>query len=232
MDSESEAPALHADGTGNWMISPEVLEFLEANVDSESVTVETGAGYSTIVLSEIGARHTAITPSAEEAEAIRSWCADHGISTERTEFVLAYSQEVVPSLQPGELDLILVDGGHGFPIPVIDYFYLVPHLKVGGHLLIDDVDIWTGAMIVRVLKTEPEWEFGGLLNRRTAVFRKLAPLVAREWTDQPAVISRSRLSRLRRQALNGAGRLVAGDLDGLRQRIDRTVALRRARKRP
>ncbi|WP_300683259.1 glycosyltransferase [Nocardioides sp.] len=230
MAVEDERPTLHAEGTGNWMISPEVLEFLQRHVTADSVTVETGAGYSTIALSQIGARHTVITPSESEAAAIGAWCADHGISMERTEFRFGYSQDIVPTLDLGETDLVLVDGGHGFPIPVIDYFYLSTALKVGGHLLVDDVDIWTGSMIVDVLKAEPEWAYEGLLNRRTAVFRKVAPVQAREWVDQPTVVAKSRLGRLRRQGLNGLDRLVHGDLDGLRQRVARTQALRRARR--
>jgi dolichol-phosphate mannosyltransferase len=230
MAVEDERPTLHAEGTGNWMISPEVLAFLQRHVTADSVTVETGAGYSTIALSEIGARHTVITPSESEAAAIRSWCADHAISTERTDFRFGYSQDIVPTLDLGETDLVLVDGGHGFPIPVIDYFYLSTALKVGGYLLIDDVDIWTGAMIVDVLRAEPEWVDEGLLNRRTAVFRKVAPVQAREWIDQPTVVAKSRLGRLKRQGLNGLDRLLHGDLDGLRQRVARTRALRKARQ--
>jgi hypothetical protein len=203
------------------MIAEEVLDFLTKHVNENSVTVETGAGYSTIVFSQLGAKHTAVTPSADESERIKAYCAEQGISTDRTTFEIGYSQDVLPGLETTDFDLALVDGGHGFPIPAIDYFYLAPRLRVGGYLLLDDVDVWTGDMIVSVLKKEPEWEYGGKLARRTAVFKKTAPFVAREWCDQPAVVSRSRVPMFLRKAANGTEHLLKGDFKGVRERIQR-----------
>ena len=48
------------------MIAEEVLDFLAEHVNENSVTVETGAGYSTIVFAQLGSQHTAITPAADE----------------------------------------------------------------------------------------------------------------------------------------------------------------------
>lgn len=141
------------------MIAEEVLDFLTEHVNKDSVTVETGAGYSTIVFAQLGAKHTAITPATDEVQRIRAYCNEQGIATDRTTFRIGYSQDVLPDLEVTDVDLALIDGGHGFPIPAIDYFYLAPRLRIGGYLLIDDVDVWTGHMIVSVLKREPEWEF-------------------------------------------------------------------------
>ncbi len=221
MDLNASGPTLHRGGQSNWMIAEEVLDFLTKHVNEDSVTVETGAGYSTIVFSQLGAQHTAITPAADEAERITVYCAEQGIATDRTTFKIGYSQDVLPGLEITDLDLALIDGGHGFPIPAIDFFYLAPRLRVGGYLLIDDVDVWTGEMIVSVLKREPEWEFGGKLARRTAVFRKTAPFVAREWCDQPAVVARSRVRMFVRKAANGTEHLLKGDFKGVRERIER-----------
>lgn len=203
------------------MIAEEVLDFLTSHVNRDSTTVETGAGYSTIVFSQLGARHTTITPAAEEAARITAYCTENGISTERTTFAIGYSQDVLPDLECTDVDLALIDGGHGFPIPAIDYFYLAPKLRIGGYLLIDDVDVWTGAMIVSVLKREPEWEFEGKLARRTAVFRKTAPFVAREWNEQPTVVARSRVPMFVRKAANGTEHLLKGDFKGVWDRIQR-----------
>ena len=109
------------------------------------MTLETGAGYSTIVFAQLGAQHTAITPAADEVQRITAYCTEQGIATERTTFKIGYSQDVLPGLEITDLDLALIDGGDGFPIPAIDFFYLAPRLRVGGYLLIDDVDIWEPA---------------------------------------------------------------------------------------
>ncbi|MBM9461438.1 class I SAM-dependent methyltransferase [Nocardioides sp. zg-536] len=230
MNLSTSGLTLHREGAGNWMISEDVLAFLEAHVSAGDMTVETGAGYSTIVLAALGAHHTSVTPAEEEADAITAYCVEHQIPTDSVRFLFGYSQDVLPGLDLAEVDLALIDGGHGFPVPAVDFMYLAPRLKVGGHLLIDDVDIWTGAMIVSVLKQEPEWEYGGRLARRTAVFRKVAPYVAREWCDQPAVVAKSRITRATRQTANGLGRLAQGDLAGLRDRLRRAAQLRAQRR--
>lgn len=228
----SQKPALHRDGESNWMIHPEVLDFLTRHVTADSRTIETGAGYSTIVMTRAGATHTCVTPSTAERDAILAHCADHGIDTGRTTFLIGRSQDVLPRLEGGDdFDLALIDGRHGFPLPAVDYLYLAPHLAVGGHLLIDDVDIWTGAMVVAVLKREEGWSYEGKLARRTAVFRKTGPFEAREWCHQPTVVSRSRVSRALRQSRNGMERLLHADLAAVRDQIRRTRDLRRARAR-
>jgi len=33
---------------------------------------------------------------------------------------------------------VLIDGAHGFPYPILDWWYVAPHVKVGGHVLLDD----------------------------------------------------------------------------------------------
>lgn len=221
LDLNASGPTLHRGGQSNWMIAEEVLDFLTTHVNENSVTVETGAGYSTIVFAQLGARHTAITPAADEVQRITAYCTEQGIATDKTTFKIGYSQDVLPDLEITDVDLALIDGGHGFPIPAIDYFYLAPRLRVGGYLLIDDVDVWTGHMIVSVLKQEPEWEFEGKLARRTAVFRKTAPFVAREWCDQPTVVAKSRVRMFVRKAANGTEHLLKGDFKGVRERIER-----------
>ncbi len=40
-----------------------------------------------------------------------------------------------------ELDLVLIDGAHSFPIPVIDWFYGAGRLRRGGVVVFDDIDL-------------------------------------------------------------------------------------------
>lgn len=207
---ETIRPNLHASGAAAWDASDAVLSYLRRTLRSGWRTLETGAGRSTLAFAAAGCRHEVVTPAATEIAAIEADGARQGLPMQDVTFHEGFSQDVLPRLAgPVEdLDLVFIDGGHGFPIPAVDFQYLAPRLKVGGVLLIDDVDLWTGDMIVQVLKRDDAWGYEGLLKGRTAVFRKLAPFTPHEWTRQRYVRRMSFWPQTRRKLLNGA-RLIA-----------------------
>lgn len=78
----AENPALQAWGDGtpaNWAATAEVLRFIVEHVRPGMTTLETGAGQTTIAFALAGARHTAITVDASEAERIRGYFARQGL---------------------------------------------------------------------------------------------------------------------------------------------------------
>jgi len=137
-------------------------------------TLETGAGSSTIVFAAGGADHEAVSPSAAEHEAIRAACSRLGVSSERVRFHVGLSQEVLPAREPRPLDLALVDGAHGFPYPVLDWWYLAPQLKLGGIVLLDDAYMPPVGMLVDFLRRSPAWQVLPAIGYRTVPVRKLA----------------------------------------------------------
>jgi predicted O-methyltransferase YrrM len=137
-------------------------------------TLETGAGASSIVFAARGADHEAVTPSAEEAERIGAECGRRGISTEGVRFRIGPSHEVLPDWEPRPLDLVLVDGAHGFPYPILDWWWLAPHLRIGGRMLLDDAYMPPVAMLVDHLRSDRAWQVEGSVGYRTAIVRKLA----------------------------------------------------------
>lgn len=220
---------LHASGTAAWDISAAVLDVIAREVRPGAATLETGAGASTLAFAAAGAEHTAVTPSAGEVARIRAAAAERGVDLSRVTFREGVSQEVLPHLS-GPLDVVLIDGGHGFPIPAVDWTYTAPRLRPGGLLLVDDVDIWTGAMLVAVMDGEDAFERVAIVRGRTAVYRLTRPFVLREWRDQPTVVRRSRVRRGWRMARNGLGLLAKGELMGLIGKLAHQRDL--ARKRP
>ena len=65
---------------------------------------------------------------------------------------------------------------------------------MGGHLLIDDVHLWTGRVLRDFLLDEPEWAKLTELRGRTAILSKTAEVDPdRLWTDQRYVRNRTRL---------------------------------------
>lgn len=186
-----ERPMFHGRkqaGSQNYAIQWSVLEWMAEHVASGSSTLETGCGYSTVLLAAVSHAHTVISPFKEEHALIKAWCAQHAIDTQLCTFVSEASQEVLPSMEPLPLDLILIDGDHAFPAPFIDWYYTADRLKVGGYVVVDDIQIPTGAILKEFLLLEKSrWELVAQLDK-TVVFKRLtSEPVAKgiSWTEQP-----------------------------------------------
>lgn len=175
-------------GTQNYAIHPTVLEWMATKLPAGINTVETGCGYTTIVLASLATRHTVISPFTEEHDLIKNWCASHGISTEHVEFIAKPSQDVVPNLPHQPLDFILIDGDHAFPAPFIDWYYLADMLRVGGYVAVDDTQIPTGRILREFLLQESgRWSLDSELGK-TSIFTRTTELdVAKGimWNQQP-----------------------------------------------
>ena len=76
--------------------------------------------------------------------------------------------EVLPSWTPRPLDLVLIDGAHGFPYPILDWWYLAPHVKVGGVVLLDDAYLPAVSSIVDFGRASAAWELEDAVSFRTA----------------------------------------------------------------
>lgn len=222
---------LHAAGAAAWDIQPGILALIDAHVRPGMTTLETGAGQSTIAFTKAGANHHAVTPSDDEALRIRAACAAQGVSVAHLHFHIGYSQDVLPRLEPTPVDFALIDGGHGFPIPAVDFCYIAPRLKPGGLMVIDDVDLWTGAMLVDFLKGEGAFSLQEIQRGRTAVFRCTGPFSLREWTNQPAVVAKSRLRQFSRKARNAVGLVLSGRAGELGKKLDNERRLAEAAKK-
>jgi hypothetical protein len=161
------------------------LEWLEREVRPGLATAETGAGASTLVFAAAGTEHEAITPVDAERERILAECERRGISTDRVTFHIGPSQEVLPRLDPRPLDLVLIDGAHGFPYPILDWWFLAPRLRVGGLLVLDDCYLPPVGALADFLRAQPSWEVAAVPGRRTVVFRKLAEAQpGAEWSGE------------------------------------------------
>jgi hypothetical protein len=184
-------PGLHG-GREFWGLAWEALEWLEQNVTEGMATLETGAGASTIVFASRGAEHVAVTPEPEEEERIRRACREREIDDSRLTFNIGRSQDVLPALPARDLDLVLVDGAHGFPYPVLDWWHLAPRLKEGGRMLLDDAYLPGVAAVVDFVRSSDAWELEPPVSFRTALIRKVRD-------DEPptgadALASRGRMS--------------------------------------
>ena len=165
-------PSLH-DSPDYWGLAWEALAWLEENVQEGMSTLETGAGASTMVFAASGARHHVVTPDAEEERRIRAACDERGIDSSNVTFLIGRSHEVLPELEAEDLDLVLVDGAHGFPYPILDWWYLAPRLQEGGRMLLDDAYLPGIASIVDYARASSAWNLEAPISFRTACIRKL-----------------------------------------------------------
>jgi len=165
-------PSLH-DSPDCWGLAWDALAWLEKNVHEGMSTLETGAGASTMVFAARGARHHVVTPDAEEERRIRAACEERGIDASGVTFHIARSHDVLPELDVPALDLVLVDGAHGFPYPILDWWHLAPRLKTGGRMVLDDAYLPGIAAIVDYARASDAWELEAPISFRTARVRKL-----------------------------------------------------------
>lgn len=193
----SERPAFHQAGAelrragpaGDlkcYGIAAEVLRFLADVVTPESKSLETGAGCSTLMFAVKGATHTAVTPAPNEIERIRVYCRDEHIDLSKVSFVAQPSELYLPASQEGGLDVVLIDGKHAFPWPILDWFFTADKLKRGGYMLLDDARMRAVSVLADFMMVEPSWKMVRDFSGKTIVFQKLVDVALDVgWKTQP-----------------------------------------------
>ena len=190
-------PKLHESAgalTNGWRLDDASIRFLDAHIDADRCTVETGAGVSTIVFAIRRTQHTCIVPDARVVARIRRYCARHAIPLDRVLFITDRSEYALPRLGQRSYDFALIDGRHGFPAPFIDWFYMADRLRDGGTVLVDDLHIWTCRILADFLQSDPGWRPVVDLPRSAGFMKLQDGSQSAEWTDQPFVYARSKAS--------------------------------------
>ena len=191
-------PIVHG-GRATYGISPELCRFLDAHLSPQSVTLETGTGLSTLVILRRGvAHHVSIVPYPAELEAVRAYCASVGIPTGAWQPVMASSLAWLPSATLPPLDLVLIDGAHAFPAPFVDWYYTAEALKVGGVVVVDDLQLVTACILADFLRADERWDEVGR-DQRFAVYRKRVHPIGdeRDWLAQAWVVNSNPVAAVR-----------------------------------
>jgi len=133
-------------------LSPTVLAAI-ANLAPRPLllSVETGCGKSTVLLSNLSERHLCFTlddtvwyPPGDIRASLTFVRRCPSFRSDRTQFILGPTQRTVPTYKFDQpVDLALIDGPHAFPFPSMEYCHLYPHLRPGALLIIDDINIPT-----------------------------------------------------------------------------------------
>ena len=196
----SEQPQFHAwpDGRpANWSVASDALRFLFEQLKPGMNTLETGAGQSTAVFCIAGAHHVAITPDRPQADRIRGYLNGLDVKYDLT-FVHESSDIALPSGHciPERLDIVLIDGAHRFPFPIVDWHYTQHRVPVGGLMAVDDYRMPSVRILFDFLAGEDEWELLTTIHA-TSFFRRVRPTTnVWDWADQN--INKAHLEMVRR----------------------------------
>ena len=168
---------------GVWSTDRDCYELLAQQCRPEARTLETGSGLSTVLFAALGAQHTCVTPSQAEADRIMDYCNGHGIDVSALRFAIGGSDTVLPQ-RSEPIDILLIDGNHGFPAPILDWYYGAQLLVDGGLLVLDDTQLPAVGELVRFVEGDPRWASVRRSDKWAAWRRRGSGTLAQDWFEQ------------------------------------------------
>lgn len=124
-----------------------ILWYLEVYFAARPVRViETGCGASTILFSHYAGKHYSFCYDDRECEnsSVSFVTEFPEFRAEKVEWVFGPTQLTVPQHTISEpVDILLIDGPHGFPFPELEYYYFYRLLQPNSILIVDDIHIPT-----------------------------------------------------------------------------------------
>lgn len=164
---------------GGAFDSSVLLAIAEVLPDGPLRTLETGCGKSTIMFSNLSARHLVFAYDDRnlEGSSVDMVQQNSDFRADVTTFVYGPTQQTLPRHQFADddlFDVILIDGPHGYPFPDLEYALLYERLKPGAILILDDVHIPSIGRMYDILREDRMYEEVGVfattgLLKRTAL---------------------------------------------------------------
>lgn len=156
---------------GSGSVAAAVLRALQRHAPRGGTSMETGTGRTTLLLSNLSATHLVFAKDDEgdgdSLAAVRS----SPLLGAGVTFVVGPTQQTVIGYEFGPIDLALLDGPHAYPFPDLEYWAVYPHIRAGGLLVVDDVQIPTINNLFRFLRADSMWELLEVVEA-TAFFRR------------------------------------------------------------
>ncbi|WP_270935810.1 class I SAM-dependent methyltransferase [Falsiroseomonas oryzae] len=145
--------------------------------DGHSLTMETGCGKSTILFSNLSQRHLVFTfddrAVPDSSVAYYQGCPVTRLN--RVEPHFGPTQMTVPRHHfDRPIDVALLDGPHAWPFVELEYYFVYPHIRRDGWLILDDIHIPTIGQMLRTLAADPMWSLEEIAGGTTALLRRTA----------------------------------------------------------
>jgi hypothetical protein len=181
----ADPPQVHPGTNGAWSTDPACYEYMAHIAKPGIRTLETGLGVSTALFALWGCEHTCVVYRQAEVDACRQYLTSRKISDERITFHVGPSERILPNLELQDLDLVFVDGCHGFPVPTIDWFYAASMLRAGGVAVLDDAQLLQVRLgLFEFLNRDPRWTRTRRRRKWVAYQRQESGALSEEWAQQ------------------------------------------------
>ncbi len=170
--------ALPKDWHGAGTVSDRTLRAVAEHCPGpHDFTAETGTGRTTLLFSHLSRSHLVFAQDdsgggdslsrVQESPLLKP-----GVVT----FIVGPTQVTLPKHDlPDSLDLVMLDGPHGFPFPELEYYYFYPRIRTGGTLIVDDIQIPSIRAMFRILRRDEMWHLNGVVDRTAFFTRTDAP---------------------------------------------------------
>jgi hypothetical protein len=133
-------------------------------------TAETGAGRSTVLFSQLSPHHTVF--AIEWGGSISQPQQHSRLRAASVEWVIGPTQQTLVTHEfAHQLDIVLLDGPHGYPWPQLEYAKVYPTLRTGSLLIVDDIQIPTIRHLFDFLREDDMFELIEVVSN-TAFFRR------------------------------------------------------------
>lgn len=161
-------------GTAAWGLSRTALQQIARVTGPATVSAETGSGLSTLLFGALAAEHHCFTLLDQDREKLIAAAERLDLTLRNVHFHVGDSAVTLPATDLPDLNIAVVDGGHAFPLPVLDWYYLTRSLSDGGLILIDDTWIPTVRILSTFLDLEPSWKVAAR-DGRSSWYRRQRP---------------------------------------------------------
>jgi FkbM family methyltransferase len=163
-------------GTVPYQLLLELEWYLSKYFKTEGITsVETGCGGATLLFSAYCEAHTIYAVDDEGTESsrvgfVKSW---PELKSDKLKWVLGDTLHTLASTPlADEVDIVLINGTHSYPVPDFEMFCLCQRLATNGILIITNTQIPTIQNLFEVLMQDDDYRFQSLKSD-TAVFQRV-----------------------------------------------------------
>jgi hypothetical protein len=182
VDVLNEVKALPADWHKAGSLDLSVLEKIAEVCATITVkhSVETGTGKSTLLLSHLSQNHTVFAKDdAGDGDTLQTTMNSPLLRKDRVSFIVGPTQKTLFAWdRQYPVQLVLIDGPHGYPFPELEYLCLYPRLEADGILIIDDINIPTVYHLYQVLIEDEMYRLEALVRTTAFLRRTHAPTFA------------------------------------------------------
>ncbi|HLX68002.1 MAG TPA: class I SAM-dependent methyltransferase [Verrucomicrobiae bacterium] len=169
---------LSADWHHAGTMSDIVLKAIARHTDGLVIehSAETGSGKTTLLFSHLSQNHEVF--AVDDGQSISRVKNSNLFNSKTVTYIEGPSQVTLPRHTfKAKLQIVLIDGPHGYPFPDLEYYYFYPQIVTGGLLLVDDINIPSIQRMFEILKADEMFELLEVVEY-TAFFRRTkAPLI-------------------------------------------------------